>query len=51
VEFLLDLLSGESTVDEILSDYPDLEAEDLKAVQAYAARLTRIKRFDPLHAA
>ncbi len=51
VEFLLDLLSGESTVADILADYPDLEAEDLKAVHAYAAKLTRIKRFDPLHAA
>jgi uncharacterized protein (DUF433 family) len=51
VEFLLELLSGESTVEEILADYPDLEAEDLKAVQAYAAKLTRIKRFDPIHAA
>ena len=27
---------------DILSDYPDLEAADLKAVQAYAARLVRI---------
>lgn len=51
VEFLLDLLSGESTVAEILADYPDLEAADLKAVNAYAARLARIKRFEPLHAA
>lgn len=51
VEFLLELLSGESTEAEILSDYPDLEAADLKAVQAYAARLVRIKRFEPLPAA
>lgn len=51
VEFLLELLSGESTEADILSDYPDLEAADLKAVQAYAARLVRIKRFEPLPAA
>ncbi len=51
VEFLLELLSGESTEAEILSDYPDLEAADLKAVQAYAALLVRIKRFEPLPAA
>lgn len=48
VEFLLDLLSGDTGEAEILGDYPDLEAADLKAVQAYAARLTRIKRFEPL---
>ena len=51
VEFLLELLSGESTEADILSDYPDLEAAGLKAVQAYAARLVRIKRFEPLPAA
>ena len=37
VEFLLELLSGESTEAEILADYPDLEAQDLKAVQAHRA--------------
>lgn len=51
VEFLLELLSGDSTEADILADYPDLEAADLKAVQAYAARLARIKRFEPLPAA
>ena len=51
VEFLLELLSGDSTEADILADYPDLEPDDLKAVHAYAARLTRIKRFDPVPAA
>jgi len=51
VEFLLELLSGDSTEAEILVDYPDLEPDDLKAVHAYAARLARIKRFEPLPAA
>ena len=51
VEFLLDLLSGGSTEAEILEDFPDLESEDLRAVHAYAARLSRIKRFEPLPAA
>jgi uncharacterized protein (DUF433 family) len=51
VEFLLEMLSGESTEAEILADYPDLEAADFKAVQAYAAKLSRIKRFEPIHAA
>jgi len=35
------------TVEEILSDYEDLEREDILAVLAYAARLTRIKRIEP----
>ena len=51
VEFLLELLSGESTESDILADYPDLEPDDIRAVHAYAARLARIKRFEPLPAA
>ncbi|NJM38082.1 MAG: DUF433 domain-containing protein [Akkermansiaceae bacterium] len=51
VEFLLELLSGETSEADILVDYPDLEAEDLRAVHAYAARLSRIKRFESLPAA
>jgi len=35
---LLDLLSGGTTVEQILADYPDLEADDLRAVFAYGAR-------------
>lgn len=51
VEWLLELLSGETTEADILSDYPDLAPDDLRAAHAYAARLTRIKRFEPLPAA
>lgn len=40
-----------STEAEILADYPDLETADLKVVQAYAARLSRIKRFELIYAA
>jgi len=36
VEFLLELLSSGVTNEEILADYPDLEADDLKASIAYA---------------
>ena len=50
VEFLLELLSGDMTWEQILADYPDLEAEDLKAACAYGARLSQIKRVDPLAA-
>ncbi|HZM03228.1 MAG TPA: DUF433 domain-containing protein [Candidatus Saccharimonadales bacterium] len=38
VEFLLELLSGDMTSQQILADYPDLEADDLKAACAYGAR-------------
>ncbi|MDB6020287.1 MAG: hypothetical protein JWQ04_144 [Pedosphaera sp.] len=48
VEFLLELLSGEMTADQILADYPDLEAEDLRAACAYGARLSRVKRMEPV---
>ena len=51
VEFLLDLLSGDTTEDAILADYPDLEPDDIRAAHAYAARLTRVKRFEPLPSA
>lgn len=50
VEFLLELLSGDTTEADILADYPDLESDDIKAAHAYAARLSRIKRFEPLPA-
>lgn len=50
VEMILDLLSSGMTHAEILADYPDLEAEDILAVLEYAARLSRVKRIDPLAA-
>ena len=31
VEFILEMLSGPSTVEQFLADYPDLESDDLKA--------------------
>ncbi len=49
-EFLLDLLSSDMTKEEILADYPDLEPADLRAAIAYAARLSRVKRIQPLAA-
>ena len=48
VEFLLEWLSGGMTNDQVLADYPDLEADDLRAVYAYAARLSRVQRVEPL---
>jgi uncharacterized protein (DUF433 family) len=50
VEMILELLSSGMTTDEILADYEDLEREDILAVLAYAARLSRIQRIEPLAA-
>jgi len=47
VERVLEWLSSGMSVEEILSDYEDLERDDILAVLAYAARLTRIKRIEP----
>lgn len=48
VEFLLELLSSDMTREQILADYPDLEEDDLRAACAYGARLSQIKRIEPL---
>ena len=48
VELLLDLLSSGMTAAEILADYPDLEPDDLRAALAWAARVTRTKRTEPV---
>lgn len=38
VKDVLDMLAEGATEQEILTDYPDLEAEDIRASLAYAAR-------------
>ena len=43
VEFILELLSSGMTTEEILTDYDDLESEDIQAVLLFAARLSQIK--------
>lgn len=43
VEMILELLSSGMSHEEILEDYPDLEQEDIVAVLAFAAQLSRIK--------
>ena len=48
VELILDLLSGGETEAEILGEYEDLEADDLRAAQAYASELVKTKSFEPL---
>ena len=47
VESVLELLSSGMTHQEILDDYEDLEADDLLAAIAWAARLARTKRIEP----
>lgn len=48
VETLLELLSSGMSHDEVLADYEDLERDDLLAVLAYAARLARTRRAQPV---
>ena len=43
VEFIIELLSSGMTIEEILEDYDDLEAEDIQAVLLFAARLSQVK--------
>lgn len=47
MEFVLEMLSGPTTVEQFLQDYPDLEQDDLRAAFAYAARMSRVKRLEP----
>ena len=41
VSLILDLLASGATTEEILEDYPGLEAADIHACIAYAAEMTR----------
>ena len=45
---MLELLASGMTNDEILSDYEDLEPEDLQACLLYAARLESVKSVSSL---
>ena len=48
VEFILEMLSGPTTSAQFLQEYPDLQEDDLKAALAYAAKMSRTKRFETL---
>ena len=50
VELILELLSAGMSIEEILADYEDLEREDILAALAFAARLSQVKRIEPLGA-
>ena len=41
---LLELLSSDMSIQDILDDYEDLEREDLLAAMAFGAQLSRVKR-------
>lgn len=43
VQNVLEYLASGMTEAEILADYPDLEAEDLRACQAYAADMLQVR--------
>ncbi len=48
VENVLAWLASGMTIEEILTDYEDLEREDILDALSYAARLTHIKRLERL---
>jgi uncharacterized protein (DUF433 family) len=48
---LLDLLAAGMTEQEILEDYPDLEAADIRACLAYASDMIRVKSIHKIQAA
>ncbi len=50
VENLLELLAGGMSIEQVLEDYEDLQREDILAALSYAARLTHVKRMEPLAA-
>ncbi len=44
VEFILDLLAGGWSVDDVLEEYPPLKLEDIHACLAYAGELVKSER-------
>lgn len=43
VEMILDLLSAGMTTEEIITDYPTIEKEDIQACLQFASRLAKVK--------
>jgi uncharacterized protein (DUF433 family) len=48
VEFILDLLANDWTIEQILSEYPQIEREDVMAVLKYAAEMAKEEKVYPL---
>lgn len=51
VELVLDLLSAGMTPEQILSDYPDLEQDDIRACLVFASKLVRVSSIHKVVAA
>jgi uncharacterized protein (DUF433 family) len=50
VESILGLLSSGMAIEETLSDYEDLERDDILAALDFAKQLSQIKRIEPIGA-
>ena len=48
MESILELLSSGMAIEEILSDYEDLERDDILAALDFARQLSQIKRIEPI---
>ena len=48
VEFILDLLANDWTIEQILGEYPQLAREDVMAVLKYAAEMAKEEKVYPL---
>ena len=48
VEFILDLLANDWTIEQILSEYPQLERKDVIAVLKYATEMAKEEKVYPL---
>lgn len=48
VSFILDLLAGGMSFQEVLKEYPDLEEEDILACIAYGAEMSRERYIENL---
>jgi uncharacterized protein (DUF433 family) len=48
VEFILDLLANEWTIERVLDEYPQLKRQDIIAVLKYAAEMVKEEKTYPL---
>jgi uncharacterized protein (DUF433 family) len=48
VEFILDLLANDWTIEQVLDEYPHLKREDIIAVLKYAAEMVKEEKVYPL---
>ena len=48
VEFIMDLLANDWTIEQVLDEYPQLKREDIIAVLKYAAEMVKEEKAYPL---